>query len=153
MTHDNWSFMSVVIVCSHFLHWLLKFSKRKKGTKVESTLESRPLIMMCCNCRSLGPANYQIELKVGSLGLLYFGNNQWLDCHCFDSVRSDQIIFTVNGATVVGRYKVGNYVTIISFMSCSWSLSPRAILFRVIILGFFYIFSGTFTVETFCVHI
>lgn len=63
--------------------------------------------MMCCNCRSLGPANYQIEVEVGSLGLLYFGNNQRLDCHCFDSVSP------VNRAMVMRRYEVGDDVTII----------------------------------------
>lgn len=55
---------------------LIADQEKKDGerTKVESFPESRPLIMMCCNCRSLGPANYVIEAKAGSLSLLCFGN-------------------------------------------------------------------------------
>lgn len=63
------------------------------------------------NCRSLGQANYQREVEAGGLAPPCFANrrDRWLpDCHRYDSVTSDQIMFTINRAEVTRRHQGGN---------------------------------------------
>lgn len=76
LTRDDQSFLSVVMFAFPQVAALIVDQvKTSVRTKVESFPESRLLIMMCCNCRSLGQANYQIEVRAGSPGPLCFGNN------------------------------------------------------------------------------
>lgn len=63
------------------------------------------------NCRSLGQANYQREAEASGLAPPCFGNkrDRWLpDCHRYDSVTSDQIMFTINRAEITRRHQGGN---------------------------------------------
>lgn len=92
-------------------------------------------------------------MKAGSPGPLCFGNNwhRWLlDFHCCDSVRSDQIMFTINRSEVTRRYEVGNEHMACQDISGNDVMIILVVYFMVLALSLFIILM--IAVQGWCVN-
>lgn len=76
-----------------------KNNKKTERTKVDSFLEGRLLIMMCCNCRSSGPSNYNSKVEVGRYSRRVLKITDNIKCRVATSViGSDRIRFARRGS-------------------------------------------------------